>query len=72
MNYIALEGLAALVVQETPADVFSTPPQLDGELVTLTLLPRSRWQTLLNLEVIQVKFPPLVNFLVLTSLVIHV
>ncbi len=32
-----------------------TPPQLDGELITLTLLPRSRWQTLLNLEVIQVR-----------------
>ena len=43
-------------MQDTPPDVFSTPPQLDGELVTLTLLPRSRWQTLLNLEVIQVKF----------------
>jgi U3 small nucleolar RNA-associated protein 21 len=31
-----------------------SPPQIDDELVTLTLLPRSRWQTLLNLEVIQV------------------
>ena len=39
---------------DAPVDVFSTPPQLDGELITLTLLPRSRWQTLLNLEVIQV------------------
>ena len=38
----------------TPADVFSTPSQLAGELITLTLLPRSRWQSLLNLEVIQV------------------
>jgi U3 small nucleolar RNA-associated protein 21 len=35
-------------------DVFVTPPQLDGDLVTLTLLPRARWQTLLNLDVIQV------------------
>jgi U3 small nucleolar RNA-associated protein 21 len=51
---IALEALTALQVTDTPADVFSTPPQLDGELITLTLLPRSRWQTLLNLEVIQV------------------
>ena len=41
-------------VHITPADVFSTPSQLAGELITLTLLPRSRWQTLLNLEVIQV------------------
>jgi len=54
----ALESLAALTVQETPVDVFSTPPQLDGDLVTLTLLPRSRWQTLLNLEVIQQRNKP--------------
>lgn len=46
-------------MQDTRPDVFSTPPQLDGELVTLTLLPRSRWQTLLNLEVIQVKLASL-------------
>ena len=38
--------------------MFSTPPQLDGELVTFTLLPRSRWQTLLNLEVIQQRNKP--------------
>ncbi|KIM87254.1 hypothetical protein PILCRDRAFT_96034 [Piloderma croceum F 1598] len=54
----ALEGLAALTVQDTRPDVFSTPPQLDGELITLTLLPRSRWQTLLNLEVIQQRNKP--------------
>lgn len=52
---LALEALSALTVQDQPADVFITPPQLDGDLVTLTLLPRSRWQTLLNLEVIQVR-----------------
>ena len=52
---VALDALSALTVQDTPADVFSTPPQLDGELITLTLLPRARWQTLLNLEVIQVR-----------------
>lgn len=51
---IVLEGLVALTAEESSPDVFSTPSQLDGELVTLTLLPRSRWQTLLNLEVIQV------------------
>ncbi|KAF6761650.1 quinon protein alcohol dehydrogenase-like superfamily [Ephemerocybe angulata] len=48
------EALAALKVNDSPTDAFSTPPQLDSELITLTLLPRSRWQTLLNLEVIQV------------------
>lgn len=47
-----------MTVQDTPPDIFSTPPQLDGELITLTLLPRSRWQTLLNLEVIQQRNKP--------------
>jgi hypothetical protein len=50
----ALQDLTALTLEDKPVDVFSTPPKLEGELVTLTLLPRSRWQTLLNLDVIQV------------------
>ncbi|KAI0748597.1 Utp21-domain-containing protein [Daedaleopsis nitida] len=54
----ALEALSALTVHDKPADPFSTPTQLDGELVTFTLLPRSRWQTLLNLEVIQQRNKP--------------
>ncbi|KAI0333500.1 Utp21-domain-containing protein [Cubamyces sp. BRFM 1775] len=54
----ALEALSALTVQEQSTDVFVTPPQLDGDLVTLTLLPRARWQTLLNLEVIQQRNKP--------------
>ncbi|KAF7294751.1 WD-REPEATS-REGION domain-containing protein [Mycena indigotica] len=54
----ALDALSALTMQETADDPFSTPPQLDGDLVTLTLLPRSRWQTLLNLEVIQQRNKP--------------
>ncbi|KAH9857144.1 Utp21-domain-containing protein [Lenzites betulinus] len=54
----ALEALSALTVQDQSTDVFVTPPQLDGDLVTLTLLPRSRWQTLLNLEVIQQRNKP--------------
>jgi U3 small nucleolar RNA-associated protein 21 len=37
-------------------------PDLDGEVVTLTHLPRSRWQTLLNLDVIQVNFMPFFCF----------
>lgn len=52
---LALEALIGLTMEDKPVDVFSTPPQLDGDLVTLTLLPRSRWQTLLKLEVIQVR-----------------
>ena len=58
MIITALEALSSLTVNDTPQDVFVTPPQLDGELVTLTLLPRSRWQTLLNLEVIQQRNKP--------------
>ncbi|KAG5644038.1 hypothetical protein DXG03_009190 [Asterophora parasitica] len=54
----ALDALSALTVNNAPADVFSTPPQLDGELITLTLLPRARWQTLLNLEVIHQRNKP--------------
>ncbi|THG98692.1 hypothetical protein EW026_g3542 [Hermanssonia centrifuga] len=54
----ALEALSALTAEEGPNDVFVTPPQLDGDLVTLTLLPRARWQTLLNLEVIQQRNKP--------------
>ncbi|KAL4246072.1 Utp21-domain-containing protein [Abortiporus biennis] len=54
----ALDALSALALQENPTDVFVTPPQLDGDLVTLTLLPRARWQTLLNLEVIQQRNKP--------------
>ncbi|KAL0946708.1 hypothetical protein HGRIS_012895 [Hohenbuehelia grisea] len=53
-----LEALSALTLQDKPVDIFSTPPQLDGNLITLTLLPRSRWQTLLNLEVIQQRNKP--------------
>ncbi|TFK55069.1 Utp21-domain-containing protein [Heliocybe sulcata] len=54
-----MDALAALsVLRDTPKDVFVTAPQLEGDLVTLTLLPRSRWQTLLNLEVIQQRNKP--------------
>ena len=55
INYLsALEALSALTVQDKDFDIYSTPTQLDEELITLTLLPRSKWQTLLNLDVIQV------------------
>ena len=47
-----------MTVEEGPKDVFVTPPQLDGDLVTLTLLPRARWETLLNLEIIQLRNKP--------------
>lgn len=49
----ALEALASLALHDSQT-VFDSPDQLHGELVTLTLLPRAKWQTLLNLEVIAV------------------
>lgn len=52
-----LGDLSALVVHDQPeGDNFALMPDLEGEVVTLTHLPRSRWQTLLNLDVIQVSF----------------
>jgi len=47
-------GPQSLDSSQRSEDVFASPDQLAGELATLTLLPRSRWQTLLKLEVIQV------------------
>ncbi|TRM62583.1 Utp21 specific WD40 associated putative domain-containing protein [Schizophyllum amplum] len=56
----ALASLSALTVQDPIASLppTATPPQLAGDLVTLTLLPRARWMTLLNLDVIQLRNKP--------------
>ncbi|KAI5824692.1 Utp21-domain-containing protein [Schizophyllum commune Tattone D] len=56
----ALDALSALTVQDPIADLppTATPPQLSGDLITLTLLPRARWMTLLNLDVIQLRNKP--------------
>ncbi|KAI5899586.1 Utp21-domain-containing protein [Schizophyllum commune H4-8] len=56
----ALDALSALTVQDPIAELppTATPPQLSGDLVTLTLLPRARWMTLLNLDVIQLRNKP--------------
>ena len=53
-TFPVLDDLSALVVDDQPEDNFVSMPGLEGEVVTLTHLPRSRWQTLLNLDVIQV------------------
>ncbi|RMZ81906.1 hypothetical protein DV738_g2032, partial [Chaetothyriales sp. CBS 135597] len=42
-----------------PIEVGSTIDQLDASLLTLSLLPRSRWQTLLNLENIRQRNKPI-------------
>lgn len=49
-----LAGVAP-VGEPEQKDLYLTPDQLSGELLTLSLLPRSKWQTLLNLEVIKVR-----------------
>ncbi|KIY43473.1 Utp21-domain-containing protein [Fistulina hepatica ATCC 64428] len=54
----ALDALSALTVQDAETNVFSTPIQLGDDLITLTLLPRTRWQTLLNLDVIRQRNKP--------------
>jgi len=54
----ALKHLSSLAVYDQPRDVLGSVPEVDGEVVTLTLLPRSRWQTLLNLDVIQRRNKP--------------
>lgn len=51
-----LEGLDAGAPEYT--DIYTTPDQLSESLLTLSLLPRSRWQTLLNLETIKARNKP--------------
>lgn len=63
VSFAALSHLSSLVVYDQPQDVLGSLPDVDGEVVTLTLLPRSRWQTLLNLDVIQVSIPYHPSFL---------
>lgn len=49
----ALEGIE-LVGEPEYTELYTSPEQLEGGLLTLSLLPRSRWQTLLNLDTIRV------------------
>ncbi|KLT38876.1 putative WD-repeat protein [Cutaneotrichosporon oleaginosum] len=53
----ALAGLEAVGAPEY-TDVYTTPDQLADGLLTLSLLPRSRWTTLLNLETIKARNKP--------------
>jgi len=54
----ALSRLSSLVVYDQHQDILGSLPDVDSEVVTLTLLPRSRWETLLNLDVIQRRNKP--------------
>jgi hypothetical protein len=63
ITFPVLDDLSALVVYDQPEDNFVSKLGLEGEVVTLTHLPRSRWQTLLNLDVIQVSCLPFLYFI---------
>ncbi|GMK53974.1 hypothetical protein CspeluHIS016_0105600 [Cutaneotrichosporon spelunceum] len=53
----ALAGLEPVGAPEY-TDVYTTPDQLAEGLLTLSLLPRARWTTLLNLETIKARNKP--------------
>ncbi|KAF8610566.1 Utp21-domain-containing protein [Ceratobasidium sp. AG-I] len=53
-----LGELAELSLADSTKRSSGKMDQLEGELVTLTTLPRSKWQTLLNIEVIQARNKP--------------
>ncbi|WWC70746.1 uncharacterized protein I206_104697 [Kwoniella pini CBS 10737] len=53
----AIEGVEAIGAPEF-TDIYTTPEQLSEGLITLSLIPRSRWQTLLNLETIKQRNKP--------------
>ncbi|WVQ96671.1 hypothetical protein IAU59_003777 [Kwoniella sp. CBS 9459] len=53
----AIEGIEAVGAPEF-TDIYTTPDQLTEGLLTLSLMPRSRWQTLLNLETIKQRNKP--------------
>ncbi|OCF33495.1 U3 small nucleolar RNA-associated protein 21 [Kwoniella heveanensis BCC8398] len=53
----AIEGIEAIGAPEF-TDIYTTPDQLTEGLLTLSLMPRSRWQTLLNLETIKQRNKP--------------
>ncbi|KAJ9104508.1 hypothetical protein QFC21_002004 [Naganishia friedmannii] len=39
-------------------DIYTTPDQIAEEMMTLSLVPRSKWQTLLNLDTIRMRNKP--------------
>ncbi|KAG8746806.1 hypothetical protein FRC12_014216 [Ceratobasidium sp. 428] len=58
-NDLDLGELAGLSLANDTNKSAQEMSQLEGELITLTILPRSKWQTLLNLEVIQARNKPI-------------
>ncbi|KAJ9115237.1 hypothetical protein QFC20_001104 [Naganishia adeliensis] len=52
-----LEGITPVGEPEYQ-DIYTTPDQIAEEMMTLSLVPRSKWQTLLNLDTIRVRNKP--------------
>jgi U3 small nucleolar RNA-associated protein 21 len=55
--WLDIEGIEPVGAPEY-SDIYTTPEQLTEGLLTLSLMPRSRWQTLLNLETIRQRNKP--------------
>ncbi|KAJ9111344.1 hypothetical protein QFC19_001112 [Naganishia cerealis] len=52
-----LEGITPVGEPEYQ-DIYTTPDQIAEEMMTLSLVPRSKWQTLLNLDTIRLRNKP--------------
>ncbi|KAJ9115038.1 hypothetical protein QFC22_005366 [Naganishia vaughanmartiniae] len=52
-----LEGITPVGEPEYQ-DIYTTPDQIAEEMMTLSLVPRSKWQTLLNLDTIRMRNKP--------------
>jgi U3 small nucleolar RNA-associated protein 21 len=55
-NYYILEYLDEVDNYRKDEKSFETVEQLTEQMITLSLLPKSKWQNLLNLETIKVRF----------------
>lgn len=55
---LALSSISAPTDWSKVVQPYTTPDQLASSLVTLSLMPRSKWQTLLNLETIKQRNKP--------------
>lgn len=62
-----LEGITAVGEPEYQ-DIYTTPDQLAEDMMTLSLVPRSKWQTLLNLDTIRVSHASTNSLTLLTIL----
>jgi len=55
MNY---DSVMLTSEAEDSDDVYESPDQIDEDLITLSLLPSSRWKNLLNLDIIKMRNKP--------------